>query len=151
MQPVLKPVIMLAPLTTPTNADTATARLDTLGYDWVGIYLQSGISDATTKPTTLKLSAGATTTAASATDITAFVGAGVGGFTIPAQDSTTPAVTAFEVDLRGRERYLFLTYAPAAVQNTAVLAILSRAEKSPAATDDKTTEGEANILATVRG
>ena len=149
MQVNLKPVVMLAPLTTPTNANTATARLDTLGYDYAIIDVVQGISDATTVPSTLKISEGATTTAASATDITALVGGGVGGFTMVSPNTEAANVVRFGVDLKARERYLFVTFSPASVHNTCVLAQLTKGEKPFIATVANTNAGVANVVAIV--
>ena len=149
MQPESKPVVMLAPLTTPTNAATATARLDTLGYSYVTIDVICSTANATTKPTTLKLSEYDGTTAASASDIDEAVGGGASGFTIPAMDTDVSGVVRFNVDLKGRKRYLFLTFAPASVHNTCVLATLSKGEKPTLTATLSTTAGQANLLARV--
>jgi hypothetical protein len=131
MNPQLKTVVLLEPATTPTNAATSTARLDTLGFDWATIDVVMGTSNATTKPTTLKISEGDGTVAASASDITKFVGGGAGGFTIPAMDTAAATTVKFNIDLRPRKRYLFVTLAPASVHNTAVIANLAKGEKAP--------------------
>ena len=150
MQPNSKPVVMLAPLTTPTNGATDTARLDTLGYDYAVIDVIMGASDATTALRTLKVSEGATTTAASATDITELTGGtATGNFTLPAISTSVSSVVRFGVDCRARERYLFVTLSPASAHNTCVVANLYKGEKPFIATSASTVNGEANVVAIV--
>ena len=146
MQPQLKSVVMLAPLTTPTNAATGTAMLDTLGYDWCTIDVIHNIAGDTNKHTTFKISEGDTTTYASASDITALTGGtSDGNFTIPSMDNTTASTMKFNIDLSARKRYLFITIAPAQVLNTCVLANLGKGEKAPISTSTSTVAGAANM------
>jgi len=133
----------------PTNAATGTTRLDCLGYDYATIDLIMGIAGDTAKPTTLSIVEGDTTTYASASAITALTGGGVGGFTIPALDNTTMSVIRININLRGRKRYLFTTFAPANVTNSCIVASLSKGERPYDAATQSTVVGSSNVLALI--
>ncbi len=88
------------------------------------------------RPTVLKVSHGATTTAASASDITKLVGGTATsttvGYVIPyAQTTSTLAAKAlkFNVDCRGKQRYLFLTVSVATTQTITAFGELGRGEQ----------------------
>ena len=131
-----------------TNGATGTAILDTLGFDFAAIDLIATTSSAATNnPSVLKLSEADDTNATSFSDITAFVGDGSGGFTIPNSNTATASnsLYTFNVDLRHRKRYLKLTVSPVATQSFTGLAQLHRGEVSPASAAD------VNALAVVSG
>jgi hypothetical protein len=132
-------VILVAAGTLATNA-TATARLDTLGYDYATIEVVQGPSAATNssaKWASLFFSEGDTTTAASSANITALVGttntSATSGFVIQGNnDNTTGIVHKFQIALNGRRRYLFLNGQPHQTNSTVfVKAELTRAQQSP--------------------
>ena len=134
--------------TAKTAGATATAVLDTLGYDFAAIDVIATTSDnATNNPSVLKLAEADDTNATSFADITAFVGDGSGGFTIPASNTATASnsLYTFNVDLRHRKRYLKLTISPLASQSFTALAQLHRGEVSP------TSAADVNALAVVSG
>jgi len=117
--------------TTGSSNHTLTAQFDTVGFSRAVINLwHGGVAAAATAdgPATLKLGEGDTSTAY--TDIAAFVDGGAGGFT------GTPAATVvtntncyrFDVDLRGRKRWLNLTWTPNASQATTQLTVQCVAE-----------------------
>jgi len=84
----------------------------------------------------LKLQEGDTTSSYS--DVTAFVGGGVGGFTIPTPGNTTDTnVVRFDVDLRGRDRYLNVYATPQAASVIASNVRLSKGESGPDSAADK--------------
>lgn len=88
-------------------AGTATGIIDCLGVDSVAVDVALDSQAATsTNPAVMKLGEGDTTTAF--TDITRFVGDGVGGFVIPPTVTTTSLVR-LNVDVRARKRYLQLS------------------------------------------
>jgi len=135
-----KSVLMLASVSS-TVGETVTCRVDTLGYDFLSINLNlTSTAASSNKPTVLKVSHGATTTAASATDITALVGgtatSSTVGYVIPTANTNTtvPSVIKFNVDLRGKYRYLFLTTSVATTQTLTAWAELSRGEQAGTAT-----------------
>lgn len=127
--PALKAVMVLAPTST-TNGATATGTLDCVGYDWLTLdVFQTTSNTPTNNLSTCKLSEGDDTN--TFTDITALVGDGAGGFTIPNADSSNPQLYKFNLDLRGRKRYLKLTLTPLTTQTLMALANLGRGEIAP--------------------
>jgi hypothetical protein len=132
--------------TSVTNGGTATANLDTIGFDFVSIDLISTTASAgTVNPSVLKLSESDDTVATNFADITALVGDGTGGFTIPSWFTQTAdrQVLKFNIDLRHRKRYLRLTVSPTTTQSFTALANLHRGELAPVNATD------ANVLALV--
>ena len=128
-----KSVLALA-TTSATNGETITASVDTLGFNHLTLGLHLTTSNSTSnKPSVLKLSEADTTDATNFSDITAFVGGGTGGFTIPAASTSTstPNVYQFKVDLRGRKRYIKLSYSPVTTQSGTVWANLDKPQKAP--------------------
>ena len=130
-----------------TNGATLTSdNIDLKGYDSCIIsVLATSVSGATNNPSTLKLQDSDTTAATDFADITAFVGDGTGGFTIPnsATATTDKALALFKLDTRYRKRYLrslitpvISTNAPT-TQNYSVFAELGRASESPVGTTEE--------------
>lgn len=127
-------VALIAPASVATNA-TATANIDTLGYDEVKVQVLLDSAGATSSnPATLKLSESDDTVVSNFANITGFVGDATDGFTIPAADTANPQVVELNVDCRARKRYLKLTVTPAgAAQILGATAVLGRAESTTAA------------------
>lgn len=106
--------------------------IDTIGFDHASIDVvfepvaAAGTNSAVC--TTLKLQQGDTTNSYS--DITAFVGGGAGGFTIPTGATAGNAIR-FDVDLRGKKRYLNLDVALTTSGGAASVVRLSKAEEGP--------------------
>ena len=131
-----------------TNGATVTANIDTIGFDFASIDLVLGTSNTVSnKPSTLKLSESDDTVVTNFADITAFVGGGTGGFTIPNADTSNANVYVFNVDCRGRKRYLKLTATPVTTQAAVMDARLSCAEEAP----NTTSEFGTGVLAVVEG
>lgn len=104
---------------TMTSAGTVSGQVDTRGFDAVLIVLQAGTANAAeTAVTTLKLfeSDTAMTAITDGTAITQFQGAAAvstsAGFVLPPLSSTKQTTFQFHVDLRGRKRYLGISFAP---------------------------------------
>lgn len=132
-------VVLLGPGTLPTNA-TATARVDTLGYDYATVTVLQGPATATNSSArwaSLFFSHGDSTSSTAATNIASLVGstttAATSGFVIAANNNTSTGIAQrFGIDLRGKGRYLFFSGQPHATNNNvAVVCELSRAEVSP--------------------
>lgn len=113
---------------------TFTHEIDTAGFKYASIdvifspYTASNVSLASV------LKVGETDTAGGTpADITALVGGGAGGFTIAATGASTGAavggVTRFNVDLRGRRRYLTVTVSPSTTVAVVTNARLSKGEQ----------------------
>jgi len=137
----VKDEVMLAPQAVTAGA-TATANLDTLDHDCAVVRVAFGaISTDGESPIVLKLAESDDTVATNFSDITACVGGGVGGFTIPARASLQNKIVRFQLDLRQRKRYVRLTLSPETNDtndNVTVSAIgqLSRSRELPAGTSD---------------
>jgi len=116
--------LLLYPQSVATNA-TATATVDTLGFDHCQIYVTNGVE--ATNPTVLKVSEGTNTSAS--TDIAAFTGDGGSGFTIAAADTDNGTSTLLDLpQLGARERYLKIHVTPGATGLVSAVAILSKAK-----------------------
>lgn len=128
----VKTVSVIKPQSVATNA-TATGVIDRLGYDEVAINVHLDTAAATSSnPAVLKVGEGDTSTAF--TDITALVGDGQGGFTIPAADTSAPQIIRLNLDARARKRYLQVSLTSAgAAQLAGVTADLNKADDTTVA------------------
>lgn len=145
-----KSVLLLA-TTQVTNGEAyAPAAVDTKGFNHltIGVHLTTS-NNATNKPSVLKLTESDTTDATNYSDITAFVGGGTGGFTIPSASTSTstPNVYQFKVDLRGRKRYIKLACTPLTTQSATVWAELGKGQKAATASNPS----DAGALLVVEG
>lgn len=134
--------------TSTTAAATATARFDTLGYDQLSILVRAGTANVVSnKPTVLKLQEADTTDASNLANISGFVGGT--DFTIPNANTVATATLQndyqFNVDLRGRKRYIVVAISPATTQLIKAVGILTRGEQSPS------TAAKANAMTLVEG
>ena len=129
-----------------TAGGTHTGTIDTLGYDFASIDVIMATSNATTNnPTVFKLveSDATVTNITSVDDITAFVGDTA--WTIPAEDTNNGNTYKFNVDLRGRKRYLGVRISPLTTQLVSVTANLFRGDEAPISAT------KANVDAIVEG
>lgn len=124
---------------------TATLTIDTLGYDHASIKVLRAGNASTVFANVLKVEEGDTTSSYS--NVTALVGDGAGGFTVPAASSDTDVtnIVKMDVDCRARKRYLKVSYSPGASATVGIVANLSRAEVSPE------TAAKAGVAALVKG
>jgi len=137
-----KQVIVIAQAST-TNAATATGNIDTKGFDFMTLDVIMATSDDTTNnPSVLKLTESDDTVATNFAAITAFTGDGTGGFTIPACVTEGNWGMKFNVDLRGRKRYLKLSISPLTTQVITAIANLCHGDESP----DNTTDADVKAL-----
>ena len=124
-----KPLAVLAPASVATNA-TATANIDTLGYDYatIDVLLDSSAS-TTNNPAVLQIAESDDTVV---TNFATFTGSvGDTDFTIPAVSATLPTVVRLNVDCRARKRYLRLSLTTAgAAMIVGATASLSRADEA---------------------
>ena len=145
MLPATKQVIVISQAST-TNAATASGNVDRLGFDFASIdILMATSNDTTNNPTVLKLAQSDDTVVSNFADITAFVGGGSGGFTIPDSVTTGDNTYKMNVDCRGLKRFLKLSISPLTTQVITSIANLSRGDTAP------TTITSANVLALVEG
>jgi hypothetical protein len=120
--------------TSKTAGATATALIDTLGFDHLVLALKAGTADVVSnKPTVLKLQESDTTDASNLANISGFVGGT--DFTIPNANTAATATLQnnyqFGVDLRARKRYIGISYSPATTQLVKVVGVLTKAEQAP--------------------
>jgi hypothetical protein len=137
---------IVAALDTGTTASsgTATLTIDRLEYDYASIVVARASNANTTFANVLKIAESDDNSSYS--DVTAFVGGGAGGFTIPTvTDTASVALFKFDVDCRARKRYLKVSVTPSTAVNLAIEARLQRAHASPA------TASAAGILGSVSG
>jgi hypothetical protein len=120
MLPESKHVVLTEGLTM-TSAGTVMGTLDTYGFDFAKINVDAGTGDAaSTAVTTLRMCESDSTSSLTAyTDgdaVTQFVGAAAtstsAGFVLPALSSSKQNTYTFNVDLKGRKRYLGVNFAP---------------------------------------
>ncbi len=155
MLPDTKTIPMCEGLTM-TSAGTVMGTVDTKGYDFAEIDVIAGTGNAaSTAVTTLRMCESDDTSTLSAyTDgdaVTAFVGAAAtstsAGFVLPALSSSKHNVYRFNVDLRGRKRYIGVNFAPEKqTVGVAMLANLSRAETGPAMATAATSADGARLI-----
>jgi len=126
----VKEAIMIQ-ITSVTNAATTTGYVDCLGFDECRISLEVATSDSTGYLTTLALMESEDTYYSNATNITALVGGGTGGFDIPLSNTSIETLKIFDVDTRDKARYLFLAFSGLTTQLISARALLARAEDLP--------------------
>lgn len=121
-----------------TNAATLTSdQLDTIGLHEVVIDVFGTTSNnATNNPATLKIQQADTTDATNFADITAYVGDGAGGFTVPNSPTATTNNAFATFHLRRNQngwtkRYLRLLVSPVTTQTFSVVAYTGRNEQAP--------------------
>lgn len=123
---------------------TATLTIDTLGFDHASVTVLRASNASTVFANVVKVEESDDN--ASYSNVTALVGGGTGGFSIPAVSNTsTAAVLKFDIDTRAKKRYLKVSYTPGASATVAIVGRLGRAEESP------TTNSEAGVIGRVVG
>lgn len=136
--------ICMIPPATVAAASTTEAGVDTYGYDYCTIDVINGaIASNATAVTYLQVSESDTVLPTAYTDgsaIVALTGAAAtsatAGFVLPTPSTCTVVPVGsnfrFNIDLRGRKRYLGLLVTPAQTWALSAVAHLSRAQDSPA-------------------
>lgn len=135
MLPSLKPVLCFADISK-TAAATATGVVDTIGFDFLCLALKQATADVVSnKPTVLKLTESDTSNITDGTAIVEFTGGTATstsvGFVIAAANTSATSITQFNVDLKKRKRYIFLSVSPATTQIDGAWGFLGRGEVSP--------------------
>ena len=112
---------------------TATLTVDTLGYDYASFTVTRGNNASTVFANVLKIEESDDNS--SYANVTALVGGGSGGFTMPtiaASATASAAIVKLDVDTKARKRYLKLSYTPGVSVTCGISARLSRPEVAPA-------------------
>jgi hypothetical protein len=144
------PEIKVVPLiqgTTATAATALTGILDTKGFDYAQINVMEIGTTAGGQITQLALSEGNTAitaiTSATGNTLTTFTGGtavdATHGFVLGTGSSGVSGVHQLNIDLRGRKRYLFMSFTPTKDSVAVAWANMTRAEQSPPAAVDATT------------
>jgi hypothetical protein len=119
------------------SSTTATLRLDTLGYDYAsidvvyGAVLAAGTNSAAAQTLTLKHS----DSASSNYDVIS----GYPTVALPtaAASSVVSSIVRFDVDMRGRKRYIEVESSPNTLATVVVVARLGKGEVGPASAAEK--------------
>ncbi len=141
MVPYLKPFLCFAEVSK-TAAATATGMIDTydstvgVKYNFCQLTLKEATADVVSnKPTVLKITEGDTTVLSDAAAIVEFTGGTATstsvGFVIATANTSATTLTTFNIDLRGRKRYLFLSVSPATTQINGAWGVLGRGQEAP--------------------
>jgi hypothetical protein len=109
---------------------TATLTIDTIGFDHASVTVLRASNASTVFASVIKVEESDDNSAY--TNVTALVGGGTGGFTIPAVSSTSAtSILKMDIDTRAKKRYLKVSYTPGATATVAITARLGRGEESP--------------------
>jgi hypothetical protein len=119
------------------SSTTATLRLDTLGYDYAsidvvyGAVLAAGTNSASAQTLTLKHSD------AASTGYDVISGYPVVALPTAAASSVVSSIVRFDVDMRGRKRYIEVASSPNTLATVVVVARLGKGEVGPASAAEK--------------
>jgi len=109
---------------------TSTLTIDRLGYDHVSVSAIRASNASTVFANVLKVEESDNNS--DYTDVTALVGGGTGGFTIPAvTDTNSASIVQLDIDCKAKKRYLKVSMTPGATATLGIVAGLSRAEVAP--------------------
>lgn len=109
---------------------TSTLTIDRLGYDHVSVSAIRASNASTVFASVLKVEESDNNS--DYTDVTALVGGGSGGFTIPAvSDTNSAAIVQMDIDCKAKKRYLKVSMTPGASATLGIVAGMSRAEVAP--------------------
>jgi len=124
-----------------TAAQTHTLTIDTLGYAYVSVDVcQEAFANAgyTSQAAFTVLKLEESDNNSSYSNVTAFVGGGTGGFTIPTPSSTSAdVVVRMDVDVRGKKRYLKITATPYTTGTVYTVARLGKGTDGPVSASAK--------------
>jgi len=124
---------------------TSTLTIDRLGYDHVSVSAIRAANASTVFASVLKVEE-SDELSSNYSDVTALVGGGTGGFSIPvASDTNSAAIVKLDIDARAKKRYLKVSMTPGASATLGIVAHLSKAEEAPV------TAVEAGVIGLVRG
>lgn len=129
----MEKVVAALPASAVTSATSLT--VDCRGYDHASFSVLRASNASTVFASVLKVEESDNNSSYS--DVTALVGGGVGGFTIPAvSDTAGTSVVKIDVDTKARKRYLKVSVQPSTAIAVAVTGRLSRGENAPASASE---------------
>lgn len=115
---------------------TATLTVDCLGYDHLSLTVLRASNASTVFANAVKVEE-SDESGANFTNVTALVGGGTGGFSIPAVSNTSAtSILKMDIDTKAKKRYLKVSYTPGASATVAITGRLGRAEESPVSASD---------------
>jgi hypothetical protein len=124
-----------------TAAQTHTLVIDRLGYEYVSLDVCQeawGNAGYTSQAAYAVLKLEESDDNSSYAGVTAFVGGGTGGFTLPTPASTTAdLVVRMDVDCRGKKRYLKLSATPYTTGTVYTVARLGKGTDGPVSASAK--------------
>ena len=121
---------------------TATLTIDTIGYDHASVTVLRASNASTVFANVIKVEESDDNSSYS--NVTALVGGGSGGFTIPAVSNTSvTSVLKLDIDTKAKKRYLKVSYTPGVTATVAMVARLGRGEESPVTNSDAGVIGRA--------
>lgn len=125
-----------------TSAQTASLEIDTLGYNHASIDVLfspfTAAANPTTAATVLRVAHSDTTGTSGQANVSGFVGGT--DFTVAAGNTAVSALGyshRFDIDLRGKRRYLTVYATPASTCGVVTTARLSKGEAGPTSATDK--------------
>jgi hypothetical protein len=125
---------------------TATLTIDTIGYDHASVTVIRASNASTVFANVVKVEESDDNSSYS--NVTALVGGGTGGFSIPAVSAagtSSAAVLKMDIDTRAKKRYLKVSYTPGASATVAIVGRLGRGEESPVSASD------AGVIGLIKG
>jgi len=125
---------------------TPTLTIDTIGYDVASVAVLRASNASTVFANAIKIADSDDNS--TYTDVTALVGGGTGGFSIPAIAASatgSASILKLDVDTKARKRYLRVSYTPGASANVSIVARLGRGEEAPVTTT------EVGVIGIVKG
>lgn len=132
-----------------TAAQTHTLTIDTLGYAYVSVDVCQeawGNAGFTSQASFTTLKVEESDNNSSYSNVTALVGGGTGGFTIPTPTATAgDVVVRMDLDLRGHKRYLKVSATPYTTGTVYTVARLGKGNVGPVSASAK------GVNATVSG
>lgn len=123
---------------------TATLTIDTRGWDHCSLAVVRASNASTVFAGVVKVEESDDNSAYS--NVTALVGGGAGGFSIPAVSNTNAAaILKMDIDTKAKKRYLKVSYTPGASATVAIVGRLGRGEEAPVSASD------AGVIGLVKG
>lgn len=114
---------------------TASLTIDTIGFDHASVTVLRASNASTVFANVIKVEESDDNSSYS--NVTALVGGGTGGFSIPAVSSTSAtSILKLDIDTKAKKRYLKVSYTPGASANVAIVGRLGRGEESPVSNSD---------------
>lgn len=126
MQPLSKSVLAIVPVSKTVGA-TASGTIDCKGFSFCSVDIVGSATGDTTAPVTLKIE--------QSHDLTTYVTAGLTqttDFTLPIGNTSGAVIMRANIDLRGKRRYLRVSFSPGTTTIVAAVANLFKGGNNPA-------------------